>query len=239
MFRAVTTYQDGGAPDIKPFSWSYSKLKNYRACPKKHWHLDITKDVAEESSDALEYGNAVHAALAARVSKGTPLPVTMRDYEEDAARVIGTPMPGQILLVEQQMAIKRDLTSSGYFERGVWYRAKCDVVKVWGDVGVAVDWKTGKILEDQEQLALMAQCVFSKYPQVQKIRTQYVWLGSKAVTTLDLARQDMQTLWAKLLPEVNAYEQACTNQIFPPRPGGLCRRYCPVTSCQYHGKGSY
>lgn len=238
MFQTTTVYSNG-APVRKAFAWSYSRLKNYRACPKKHFHVDIKKDCAEEQGPQLEWGNAVHSAMAGRVLEGKPLPVTMREFEPEAARVAGNNPPGTVVLVEQDMAIKDDFTPAGYFERGVWYRAKCDVVKIWQDVGVAIDWKTGKINEDSEQLALMAQCVFSKYPQVQVVRTEYVWLGNNARTTLNLTREHLKQLWAKLLPEVQAYEQACTNEIFPPKPGGLCKRFCPVTSCQYHGKGSY
>ena len=47
---AVTTTFDGKAV-VKPFSWSYSRLKNYEACPKKHYHLDIKKDLPPEESE--------------------------------------------------------------------------------------------------------------------------------------------------------------------------------------------
>lgn len=548
MFTITTTYRDGAPPITKPFTWSYSRLKNFRACPHKHWQVDILKTFKEEEGEALKYGNAVHDAMAKRVEKGIELPPTMREFEEEAAKLTSHLPPGVILMVEQNMAITRNFTSCGYFAPDVWYRAKCDVVKIAGAAGAAVDWKglaidtpiptpsgfttmgalkvgdlvfgsdgkpypvmgksvvkslpcyevsftsggavvcdeehlwqadgavmpvtklrarmkislptaaelktqklpidpyvfgfwladgkhtsgeatkpdddiwveiqrrgyklganvasagkcrahtilgirgklndlgvlgnkhipreylwadvtqrqdlirgiadgdgtvnklrkqavievadahfaeavaqvlrslgervivsevtrrgfgkviqswmvvwrprtfnpficgrkrkaadvitpgrayleikavmpvasvptqcisvgspdrvylcgkefvpthnTGKINEDSEQLALMAQCVFSKFPQVQVVRTKYVWLGSYAETVCDFTRADMPKLWNHLWPELGVYEQAWNNQMFPPKPGGLCKRYCPVTSCQYHGKGS-
>ena len=44
----------------KPITWSYSNLSLYQQCPKKYFHLRIAKDVKEESSDALTFGNEIH-----------------------------------------------------------------------------------------------------------------------------------------------------------------------------------
>lgn len=244
MFKAVTTYQNGAPAQTKPFTWSYSKLKNYRTCPKKHYHADLApKGSPERMEDTkgaqMAYGNEVHAAIAARISKGTPLPPLMAQFEPNVQRVIAGVPPHAKVLVEQDMAITREFTSTGYWDRNVWYRAKCDFVKIVGPVALAVDWKTGKIVEDSEQLALMAQCIFSTYPEVQKIRTMFDWLGNNAETKVDLTRADMATLWRQLLPEVQGYEEACRTFTFPPKPSGLCKSYCPVTSCPHHGKGSY
>ena len=71
----VTTRRAPAGP--KPFSWSYSRLKNFETCPKRHWHVDINKDAKEEDSEQLQWGNAVHKALADRIAKGTSLPIGM------------------------------------------------------------------------------------------------------------------------------------------------------------------
>jgi hypothetical protein len=243
MFKTTTTYQDGAPAQTKPFTWSYSRLKNYRTCPKKHYHADLAPKGSPDSfkdtkGAAMEYGNQVHDAIAARISKGHALPPAIAHFEPRVQRVLNSP-PGAKLLVEQDMAITREFTSTGYWDRDVWYRAKCVFVKIVGPVALAVDWKTGKIIEDSEQLALMAQCIFSAYPEVQKVRTLFDWLGNNAETVLDLQRSDMATLWRQLLPEVAGYEEACRTFTFPPKPSGLCKSHCPVTSCPSHGKGSY
>ena len=49
---AVTTYNKP-----KPFAWSYSRLKNFEVCPKRHFHVDIAKDFREEEGESLVWGN--------------------------------------------------------------------------------------------------------------------------------------------------------------------------------------
>ncbi len=237
-FKVTTTFANGQPSQTKPFTWSYSKLKNFRNCPKKHYEVDIAKNFAEGRSQALEDGEAVHKALELRIGKGHALPPALQQYEPEAAKVLAYMPTGTILLVEQKAALRRDFSACGYFDPGVWYRAKCDVVKVLGDAAVAIDWKTGKIQEDSEQLGLMAAWVFAAYPQVQKVATRYVWLGNFANTDVTFTRDDIVQLWRHLWPELEMYEQACAAFTFPPKPSGLCRQYCPVTSCAFHGKGN-
>jgi len=51
-------------------------------------------------------------------------------------------------------------------------------------------------------------------------------------------RDGMLPLWNDLNPELAAMLEAWRTTTYPPKPSGLCMRYCPVTSCPYHGKGS-
>lgn len=98
-------------------------------------------------------------------------------------------------------------------------------------------WKTGKILEDGVQLALMAQCVFAHHPEVEKLRTEFIWLKEDATTRADFTRGDMVAVWAGLLPRVTTLQNAHETMSFPPRPGGLCKRWCVVDSCPHRGQG--
>lgn len=241
MFSAKTTYSAGGPP----FTWSYSKLKNWRNCPKKHFHTDLAKKgsperIEEKRSEALDAGDAIHKAMELRCSKGTPLPVIYRDYEEEAVKATAVTPAGTITLVEEKAAIKEDFSACGYFDPGVWLRMKIDHAKILPSQGLASlrDWKTGKIVEDSEQLALTAQWVFSKWPEVELVVTRYVWLGQRAETRVDFKRKNMVTLWNGLWPELEQYKEAVRTMTFPPKPSGLCVNFCPVTSCPYHGKGN-
>lgn len=220
----------------KPFAFSYSKLKNYETCPQRHYQVDVLKNFNDES-EALTHGNNVHKALADYVSKGTDLGPFL-EYKSWADRVKG----GQYdqLLVEQQYAIKADFSPTSWFGKEAWYRGIADVVKIagGGTVALAVDWKTGKITEDSVQLALMAQCLFSHFPKLQFVRTEFVWLKEDATTREDFQRSDMEKLWVGLMPRVLALKEAYETKAYPPKPGFLCQRYCPVKSCDYNGKRS-
>jgi hypothetical protein len=225
---ATTVY---GKP--KSFAWSYSKIKNYASCPKRHFHVDVAKDFKEDESEILTWGNEVHDKLAKRLAKKTPLPDSMKDYESWAKKLEG--FPGQ-MLVEQKYGLTEDFRKAEFFGRDVWYRGIADVVIINDERALAVDWKLGKILEDSQQLALMAACLFGTYPAVQRVDTLFVWLKDDARTHEVFKREDMPTMWANMLPRVQQLRKAYEDNLFPPKPGYLCRRYCPVKTCPHHGE---
>jgi hypothetical protein len=216
----------------KPFTWSYSKLKNFETCPKRHLHCDILKDVKEPESEQLLWGNLVHSALAARVKDGKPLPRAMEKYEDWCDKMVST--PGE-LLVEQKLAINKDFGPTTYFSDDVWFRAVGDVIKLNGRVALVADWKTGKILEDGSQLALAAQCVFAHYEEVQAVRSEFIWLKEDATTSAIFKRCEMSRVWDGLWPRIRTLEHAAEINSYPPKPGGLCKRYCPVVQCPHNG----
>ena len=229
----VKTVTTGGKP--KPFAWSYSKLKNYESCPKRYFCVDVEKSVKEEESEQLAYGNMLHKALANAISGKENLSKTFAHLQPWVDKVAGVSNGSARILVEQQLAIRQDFSATEWFGKDAWYRGIADVIKIVGPVAVVLDWKTGKILDDGVQLALMAQCVFAHHPEVQKIRTEFVWLKEDATTRADFTREDMVGVWAQLFPRVQLLEAAHKGMNFPPKPGFLCRRWCPVTQCPHHG----
>lgn len=214
------------------FVWSYSKLKNYEVCPKRHYNIDIAKTFKEDESDQLKWGNEVHKALAARIAHGKQLPKSMEAYEDWVLKVTKGDAK---TLVEQKLALREDFSPCGYFDSKVWYRGVADVLRITDRVATAIDWKTGKILEDSVQLALMAACVLAAYPSVQVVRTAFVWLAEDCKTTEDYNRESISKMWRHIWPRIEALKSANLSQDFPPKPGHLCRKWCPVTSCPHHG----
>jgi hypothetical protein len=92
-----------GTPTKKPFAWSYSKLKNFEACAKRHWHVDLAKDWKEPYSEELKHGDIVHKILEQRVRDGTQLPpVHEASLEPWAKKLLAWP---GARFVEQQLAI--------------------------------------------------------------------------------------------------------------------------------------
>ncbi|MGE0677825.1 PD-(D/E)XK nuclease family protein [Pseudolabrys sp.] len=223
------------APYQKPFAWSYSKLKNFETCPKRHYEIDLAKNFQEEESDTLKWGNEVHKHLAARCGwKRVPLPETMKPFEKWCERV--TAGAGDIE-VEQKLAITRDYGPCGYFDRTAWFRGIGDVIKRCEDVALILDWKTGKVLDDSVQLALMAQCVFAHYPDIKKVRSEFIWLKYEDTSTGEtFSREDMPNLWKYIWHRVESLENAYKTTTYPAKPGSLCKKWCPVTSCPHHGK---
>jgi hypothetical protein len=227
---AIVTRRMGGP---KPFTWSYSRLKNFEACPKKHFHVDIAKDIKEPDSEQLKWGNLVHDALAKRCGeKRTPLPTGMEKYEHWADKLVTSQ---GIIHVENKLALAKDFSACGFFDDNVWFRAVGDVIKINGSVALIIDWKTGKIVEDSVQLALSAACVFAKFPELKKIRSRFVWLKEQATSDQDFTPEDMPGLWKSLWPRIEQLEHAHNTTTYPAVQGGLCRNWCPVKSCPHNG----
>jgi len=228
---AVTTRYS--SPE-KAFSWSYSKLKNYEVCPKRHYHHDVAKDIKDEG-EALLYGNRVHKMFEERLGpKQVPFPKEYaQDFEPWAQRFLNG--IGD-LKVEQQLAITKDYAPCDWFGKEAWYRAKGDVIKVHGPVAIVADWKTGKVVEDSVQLMLTAACVFYHYPEVQVVRSMFVWLKEDADTVETIKRQDLIGFWNNMHDRIEALRLATVNKEYPPYPNRLCQNFCRVTSCVYHGK---
>lgn len=231
----VTTMRTGG-PRIKPFAWSYSRLKNFEVCPKRHYEVDLAKTVKEPEGEQLAWGNFVHKGMAERCGPNRiALPQQLEKYEPWAQRALQGAERG-FVLVEESLAISRNFTSTGNFDDDTWMRVKLDFAKVIDDVALALDWKTGKILEDSVQLALVAACLFAKYPHLKAVRSSYAWLKEDAESSEVFFREDMPTVWRGLWPRIEAMEQAHQHMNYPPMPSGMCAKWCAVKSCPHNGK---
>lgn len=237
---AVTTrYSNRNSQQPKPFSWSYTKLKNYEACPKRHYHYDVAKDVKEPEGDELRAGNHMHKILELRIRDGVPFSDSYAYLEPWVQRVLTG--PGTIQ-VEQQLAITKDFEPCAWFDSDnspghkAWYRAKADVVKIHRTAAIIIDWKTGKIIEDSVQLMLTAACLFYHNPGLQMIRSMFVWLKEDADTVEDIRREDLPAFWNNIWDRVEALRGAAETVSYPPTPNRLCRRWCAVKQCPHYGE---
>lgn len=244
-FEAKTTRRQA-----RYIGWSYSKLKNFRDCPRRHLECDIEKKWNEgETNDHIEFGNAVHKAMEDRLKFGTPIPAHLQSslsanmeawclkvlHGYENAEAFGA-VAGQRLGVELQLAITEAYEPCGWFDKqqNVWSRAKIDVAKIKTPGAILIDWKTGKVQsKENEQLLISAAIMFAHVPSLEFIRTCYVWLKEDAETTLDVKRSDVGNIWADLLPQINHYRKSVAENNFPEKPSGLCR-WCPVRTCQHN-----
>lgn len=233
--------------------WSFSKLRNFRNCPRRHLECDIEKKWNEgETNETIEFGNAVHKAMEDRIKLGTPIPAHLQSYlkadmEKWCLKVLHghsniddfTNVTGGHIGVELQLALTEQYEPCKWFDEqhNVWTRAKIDVCKRLGPCAILLDWKTGKVSDrEKEQLLISAAVIFHHHPEVQAVRTCYVWLKEDAETTLDVTREDLPKIWESLLPEINHYRASVAANNFPEKPSGLCG-YCPVRSCKYNTVG--
>jgi len=234
---AVTT--DAAGRVIRPpFSWSFSAIKNYETCAFRYQQIDLLKAFKEEQSQELKDGFYVHDAMAKRINQAKPLPPNV-PYEHwiDYA-MYGVDRTKMIFGAERKLAITDRFEPCEYFDKikPVWLRTVADTLKVHDDYAHIIDWKTGKVKPELDQLVLIGTCVMAHYPQVMRIRAELVWLGSNAKTTADYTAQDVAEFWPDYLQRVEKLRRARETNDFPVTKSGLCKRHCVVTSCQHCGQ---
>lgn len=221
-------------PRAKAFSWSYSQLNNYETCPRRYQAYNVTKEVVEQENEVLREGKNIHAAFEARINEGTKLPLGMGMHEALLAKL--TNVPGQVY-GERKLAINASFDPVTWFSPGAWFRQIIDYTNVRDNgVAVVVDFKTGKPKEDATQLELSALSIMAHDPSVDTVRTALVFVGYDNQTEANTySRSDITHLWDGILPRVADLKRARDRDDFPPKPGGLCKRYCGVKSCPFWG----
>ena len=223
----------------KSFAWSISALTSFETCPKKHANVKIYKKFKEDFGTAADYGKYVHKALERYVKSGTPLPLDIQHLQKYAVPFRNMKkVKGIDVLTEQQLTLNSDYELTGWFDNDAWVRSIADII-ITGEKSVLfVDWKTNNQIKDDnfEQLRLLSAMFSIAQPQYEQFHMEYRWLKHKgASTNLSLYKHELSGTWVDLLPRVAIMEQAIKDEVFPARPSGLCKRYCPVTSCPHHG----
>lgn len=218
----------------KPFTWSFSQLKGYETCPRRYYHYNVAKDVVELETSQLAEGNALHEAFHKRISKGVELPLGMTHHEPLLAKIVSA--PGETY-AEQKLALTEQFTPVGFFGKNVWFRTVIDAAKINGDSAIVFDWKTGKPSIDETQMQLVSATMLHHMPKLNSVKAALIFVNYGETERSEYLRSDLPSIWGEVLPRVRKLKQAREDNDFPPKPGGLCRRYCNVVSCEYHGKG--
>lgn len=213
---------------MKPFVWSATNLRDADNCLRAFEHKHILKDIPFEETVATRWGSKVHTAMEARLRAGLPLPEGMETYEQFIP-----PKTGLRGLIEFKMGMKADGSACGFFDEGVWGRGKMDFGLINADAKTAaiVDWKTGKVREDPDELEIFAVLLKAKYPDLETITGWYVWLKETRMGKVhDLS--DTNGKLANIKFRVEKIHHAMQMQAFEPRQSGLCG-FCPVRTCEY------
>ncbi len=218
----------------KPISWSFTALEHYKQCPKAYYEIRVLKNFKEEEGEALLWGNRVHTALAWALENKTPfMPQGMEIWEPMVQQFLQ--LKGD-LKVEQQLALDEGFKPCKWFAKEAWVRGVVDALWVDGTVVKAVDWKTGKRKPKSDQLALFALLIFHHFPQVQEVRTMFVWLKTLEQDQAKYIRTDVPSLWQLFTPDLQRLKYAHQQGQWPPRSSGLCAKHCPVVTCSFNGR---
>lgn len=212
-------------------AWSFSGLSQYTNCARQFKLQRIDKVIPYQETEATLHGSRVHLALEEYVRDGKPLPDDCRKYQKFADKIVSL---GGEVFVEKEFALTRSLDPCDFKDNNAWCRGIIDVGAVKGDRAFVGDYKTGKIRPDSDQLKLFAAFVMHHYPDVDKVRTAYVWLKFDKTTVETYTRDDLPAIWDHFNAKVRKLEMSYENDKWVPRPSGLCGWCnCSRTDCEF------
>lgn len=217
--------------------WSYSSLKMFEQCPRKYFHLRVAKDFSEPESEAMLYGTRFHTAAEEYIKEGKPLPPYFAFVKNALDNLKG--LPGE-KHCEYEMGITKELEPCGFHDPNVWFRGIADLLIINRETGEArvLDYKTGKSSKyaDPDQLELMSLCVFKHFPEIKKIKSGLLFVVCNAFIKSKCDSSQQEVLWKKWTDKHDKLKFALDNDVWNPRPSGLCRKHCVVTSCSHNGR---
>jgi hypothetical protein len=233
----------GNIPHIaqpKSFAWSWSRVKNFETCPRRYYAIDVTKEVKQDETPQLDEGDRLHKAMAKRVTDDTPLPREFYYMEKYAAALTQHDSNRESISCELKLAIDKHLKPVGFFDRSVWARCVVDYIRFartanGRELAHIVDYKTGKIVEDDAQLLVNAMLVFCCFENIIGIKSEFLWCKYSDTRSSLFTRTNIQSEWNTLMPRIGMLEQAHTENKFPPKPGKLCAKWCNVETCEHWG----
>jgi hypothetical protein len=204
----------------------------YENCPKNYFHQRIEKSVKDTGNAVTAYGERVHKALELRLGEDAALTSETARYDL-ICEAIKLMAKGGVLTVEEEMTLNDKLEPTGWWDNDAWLRSKIDVLVRRGPRAVMFDWKTGKRRPDFDQLEMFAAQVFKHYPEVQEVKTTFVWLKEMKMDHETFTRDSLPEIMQKILTKIKRVEGSLEHDNWPAKPSGLCN-WCPCKNfCEY------
>ena len=82
----------------------------------------------------------------------------------------------------------------------------------------------------------MALAIFKYFPYVKKVKAGLLFVVAKAFIKDSYSIENESKLWGKWITEYNRLKLAVKNDIWNPRPSGLCKKHCAVLECAHNGR---
>jgi hypothetical protein len=217
----------------KVLPYSYSSLTSFETCAYKHYMVKIAKLVAPQEFKAATDGIDVHTQAENYINDGTvfegnyaPKVIQIVDAMKELEAPIGS---------EVKLCVTREQEPCDWRDPNAHARGVLDVLQIAGAEAYLKDWKTGRADPFSQQLRHNSMLIFMHNPEVQKVHTEYVWLKVGYSTKLTIHREFMHQDWERFEKRVIMMEKAVTDNKWPKNKSGLCKNYCPVTTCEHNG----
>jgi hypothetical protein len=213
--------------------WSYSFLNDLSNCPHKAMRKYVKRDLPKETSPELEEGIRVHKLFENTINgpkdASWDLPPKWWDFVK--------PLVGPQTMAEVKLGMTREMNRAPFWDdrrtgEQPWGRGKADVLILKPPAAFIVDWKTGKVREDDRELRQLALLVRANYPEVTRISGCYVWLKEGRMGVVYDLSDVNRTYHGTVASMAQAQGYADAND-WPKTPNPLCG-FCPVKDCQFN-----
>lgn len=225
-------------------AWSWSRLNDFEKCPRQaYWkhYVDKALRCPFEENEHLRRGKNAHFALENAVNKQAPLAAPWKVAQPAIDGIHKAQAAGAKVFTELQVALTKELNTTGWFTGEVWLRSIFDVLVRSKNKSLIVDWKTGKVYEMYDQLKLFALTEFAINPAAEEVKTAYYYLDSNGK---QLRKSYTRDHYPELLEEFS--ERAELIQVASETPGpweakpsDFNCKWCPCTKyqCEFSRKG--
>jgi len=215
--------------------WSYSGLKDFETCKRRYHEVKVLKNYPKMDNEANLYGTALHKVAEDFIKEGKPL---AKDFAFLAPVMKAIAAMEGTKYCELQMGLREDLSPCEFFAKDFWVRGVADLVVLapCGTKARCFDYKSGSDkYPDTDQLLLMALMIFQHFPAVQSVSGGLLFVLKGTVTKHKVKREQAEQLWWRWRERVARIEGSTANNYWPPKQSGLCKKYCPVRSCEFNG----
>jgi len=226
----------------KSMAWSFSRLNDFENCPKMFHSKYILKEwPKEDNSPHLIKGRRVHDKMEVALKK---MQITLGgEYDDEIFPMV--PVLQKIvahaqnnngeIYTELQKALTDKLSACSWFDKQTWVRAIFDVLIMYKDSALVIDWKTGKPSEDKGQLALFAAVVMALYPKIQSVTTSYVFIDHNKTVSKRFTRDQYEDLWHEFGDRAELIQIAVESGEWRATPNRRNCKWCKVRECEYKG----
>ena len=182
-----------GAPQRLVTAWSASRLNEYEICPGKT-RFAVVEKIKLEPTEPMRRGLAVHGLGEAYLKhelKDVPEAFGYFAPELKALRRAKA-------LAEEEYAFDATWQRlDDWFSPVTWARMKIDALVLRATTARAIDFKTGKMREkDEEQIELYALAVFAAHPEIKKVVCELWYTSTGDAATFEVRRSEEMALRA-------------------------------------------
>ena len=217
---------------------SHSSLKNFETCPRQYHAIRVLKLYPYVESAEQRYGNRMHKAAELYVGEGAPLEPEfefLKPLLDSLLRKAGEK------LAEQELCVSPRLEPRGWWDRDGFLRAKVDLVVLQPSRRHAfvVDYKSGNDRYiDTDQLDICGMLLFQHYDWLDVVSGGLLYVVGNTLHRHTTLRADAGKLWQSYRERLAKIDGAFATNVWNPKQSGLCKKHCPVVSCEFNGSAS-